>query len=80
MGKVMSKEEVKTIKLLISKGLTRKEICSITNRSRATIDRVKSGQFDEKLKSPVKKTSSDDLRDLILKVFDLLAEIEEKIK
>lgn len=80
MSKVVSKEEIQTIKLLLSKGLTRKQICWVTGRSPATVDRVARGQFDERLKSPVKKTSNDDLHSLILKTFDLLAEIEEKIK
>ncbi len=80
MSKAVSKEEIQTIKLLLSKGLTRKQICWVTGRSHATVDRVANGQFDERLKSPVKKTSNDDLHSLILKTFDLLAEIEEKIK
>lgn len=80
----VSEKEVGTIKLLLSKGLRTDEICSITGRSHQTISRVACGKFDdkfcEKAEQAATQTVNDELRELISKVLDSLARIEEILK
>jgi len=77
MGTVMKSQEVENIKLLLSKGLSKKEICQITGRSDKTISRVKKGCYDE----PAKTDSRfDELSDLMKQHLELLIRIDEVLK
>lgn len=79
MSNPVSKKEVETIKLLISRGFHSSEIRSITNRSKETVRRVARGEFDEKFEKPVETFPKDELTALLEKTFELLVKIEEKI-
>ena len=81
----VSKKEVDTIKLLLSKGLDTAEICEVTGRSHQTISRVATGKFDDKFYenyglSKLKPTSKDELQRLISAVLDSLVKIEEYLE
>ena len=51
--KNVTQQEVENIKLLLSKGLTRPEVCKITGRSFDTIRRVVEGAYDKKEKEEI---------------------------
>lgn len=77
MGKSITENDIETIKLLTSKGLSKKQIENVTKRSYPTIVKVQNGEFDNKFNKVSPPTN--DLRNLITQALDILAKIEEKL-
>lgn len=74
----VTKKEVETIKLLLSKGLNTSEIAEVTDRSHITVQRVARGLYDKP--KEVKKDSFVELKDLMQKNLETLIKIDEFLR
>jgi IS30 family transposase len=74
---LIKQKEIENIKLLLSKGLTTKEIMGITGRSKSTIERVKRGEYD---KPQSTDNNLEALKDLMQKNLETLVKIDEVLR
>ena len=68
-------KEVKTIKMLADKNISKRAICEITGRSESTIKRALSGNYEKP-----KCGNEESLRALLEENLNVLAKIEEKLE
>jgi hypothetical protein len=73
--KKVTEKEVRTIKMLTDKNISRKAICEITGRSESTIKRALHGDYEKH-----DSVKDDDLHALLEENLNVLAKIEERIK
>jgi IS30 family transposase len=74
---LIKQKEIENIKLLLSKGLTTKDITTITGRSKSTIERVARGEYD----TPESTDNNlEALKDLMQRNLETLVKIDEVLR